>query len=181
MELLFRAKRAYENVQKNKRVEHSSFQSNHTFEKRLNESKRILEKYPDRVPVICERIATNIPQVDRKKYLCPGDLSLANFMYVIRKRMHLTPEKALYLFVNDKMIPCSSLLSTVYDAEKSRRWFSLYKLCWGINIWLIFYVRLYYIMSASKAPYLVDWRNSFSLVRNNLNCKSGQTFRGAHP
>lgn len=36
-------------------------------------------------------------------------------------------------------------------------------------------------MSASKAPYLVDWRNSFSLVRNNLNCKGGQTFRGAHP
>ena len=26
----------------------------------------------------------------------------------------------------------------------------------------------------------MDWRNSFSLVRNNLNCKSGQTFRGAH-
>ena len=118
MELLFRAKRAYENVQKNKKIEHSNFQSNHAFEKRLNESKRIIEKYPDRVPVICERIATNIPQVDRKKYLCPGDLSLANFMYVIRKRMNLTPEKALYLFVNDKMIPCSTLLSAVYDAEK---------------------------------------------------------------
>tara|TARA_B110000444_G_scaffold226399_1_gene230904 strand:+ start:366 stop:824 length:459 start_codon:yes stop_codon:yes gene_type:complete len=27
---------------------------------------------------------------------------------------------------------------------------------------------------------LMDWRNSFSLVNNNLNCKSGQTFRGAH-
>ena len=119
MELLFRAKRAYENVQKNKRVEHSSFRSNHAFEKRLNESKRILEKYPDRVPVICERIATNIPQVDRKKYLCPGDLSLANFMYVIRKRMNLSPEKSLYLFVNDKMIPCSSLLASIYDSEKA--------------------------------------------------------------
>jgi len=27
---------------------------------------------------------------------------------------------------------------------------------------------------------LMNWRNSFSLVNNNLNCKSGQTFRGAH-
>jgi len=27
---------------------------------------------------------------------------------------------------------------------------------------------------------LMDWRNSFSLVNNNLNCKSGQTFRGAY-
>jgi len=38
-------------------------------------------------------------------------------------------------------------------------------------------------MSASTGPqYLTDWRNSFSLVRNNLQgCKKGQTFRGANP
>ena len=39
-------------------------------------------------------------------------------------------------------------------------------------------------MSASSATpggYLVDWRNSFSLVRNNLYCRKGRTFRGAHP
>jgi len=38
-------------------------------------------------------------------------------------------------------------------------------------------------MSASYGlnGYLVDWRNSFSLVRNNLqDCKAGTTFRGAH-
>ena len=38
-------------------------------------------------------------------------------------------------------------------------------------------------MSASNGTngYLVDWRNSFSLVRNNLYCRKGRTFRGAHP
>ena len=36
-------------------------------------------------------------------------------------------------------------------------------------------------MASSSAPYLTDWRNSFSLVRNNLYCAKGQTFRGAHP
>jgi len=38
-------------------------------------------------------------------------------------------------------------------------------------------------MSASNglSGYLVDWRNSFSLVRNNLqDCKAGTTFRGAN-
>ena len=119
MDLLFRAKRAYEHSQQNKKIEKSNFRSKHSFEKRLNESKWIIEKYPDRVPIICERITNNVPQVDRKKYLCPGDLSLANFMYVIRKRMNLSPEKSLYLFVNDKMIPCSSLLASIYDSEKS--------------------------------------------------------------
>lgn len=38
-------------------------------------------------------------------------------------------------------------------------------------------------MSASNGTngYLIDWRNSFSLVRNNLHCRKGRTFRGAHP
>ena len=37
-------------------------------------------------------------------------------------------------------------------------------------------------MSASTGPqYLIDWRNSFSLVRNNLYCPKGRTFRGAPP
>ena len=117
--MLFRAKRAYEHRQQNKKIDKSKFKSNHPFEKRFNESKRILEKYPDRVPVICERITNNVPQVDRKKYLCPGDLSLANFMYVIRKRMNLSSDKSLYFFVNDKMMPCSALLSSVYDSEKA--------------------------------------------------------------
>ena len=119
MDLLFRAKRAYEHTQKNKKIDKSQFMTSHSFEKRLEESKRIIEKYPNRVPVICERISNNVPQVSRKKYLCPDDLSLANFMYVIRKRMNLSPEKALYLFVNNKMIPCSQLLGTVYSTEKN--------------------------------------------------------------
>ena len=38
-------------------------------------------------------------------------------------------------------------------------------------------------MSSSNPPYLTDWRNTFSLVRNNLQgagCKTGNTFRGSN-
>ena len=104
---------------KNKKIDKSEFMNRHPFEKRLEESKRILDKYPNRIPVICERISNNIPQVSRKKYLCPDDLSLANFMYVIRKRMNLSSEKALYLFINNKLVPCSQLLGSIYEAEKN--------------------------------------------------------------
>ena len=33
--------------------------------------------------------------------------------------MDLSPEKALYLFINNKLIPCSQLLGSVYEAEKN--------------------------------------------------------------
>ena len=54
----------------------STFQQNHSFEKRANEAQRILDKYPDRIPVIVEKDprCKDIPDIDRKKYLVPDDL-----------------------------------------------------------------------------------------------------------
>ena len=102
-DLLKRASNYLKHRQENQ-VETNSFKNNHPFLKRKEESDRILAKYPDRVPVICERITKRINQLDRKKYLCPGDLSLANFMYVIRKRMKLWNLKKLFIYL--LMIKC---------------------------------------------------------------------------
>ena len=76
-----------------------------------------MAKYPGRVPIICERDqrSLDIPDIDRKKYLVPSDLSVANFMYVIRRRLKLPPEKSIYLFVDNTVMPATSqLLSTLY-------------------------------------------------------------------
>jgi len=75
-------------------------------------------KYPERLPIICEKDprCTDIPDIDRKKYLVPLDLSIANFMYVIRKRIKLRPEKSIYLFVNDRVMPATSqTISLLYQ------------------------------------------------------------------
>ena len=39
--------------------------------------------------------------MDKQKYLVPRDLTVGQFLYVIRKRMNLGPEVALFLFVED--------------------------------------------------------------------------------
>jgi GABA(A) receptor-associated protein len=99
----------------------SGFKVKHTFEKRFSESQRIKDKYPDKIPVICEKgkVGDDIPDIDRKKYLCPSDISIANFMFVIRKRIKLKPEKSIFLFVNDtNLVPTASLLSQVYENHK---------------------------------------------------------------
>ncbi len=92
-----------------------------SFQKRIEESKRILKKYPDRVPIICERVNKNVPELDKRKYLVPGDLTIGSFMFVIRKRMSLSPEKSIYLFVNDTvLVPIAQPLSVVYEEHKSK-------------------------------------------------------------
>jgi len=93
------------------------FKSEHTLEQRQQESARIREKYPERVPVICERAerSQSVIDIDKKKYLVPSDLTVGQFMFVIRKRLKLPPEQAIFLFVNGTIPPTGSLMSQVYE------------------------------------------------------------------
>merc|ERR1712083_530785 len=80
---------------------------------------RILKKYPDRLPVIVEKAPnSDIPDIDKKKYLVPADLTVGQFVYVIRKRIKLTPEKAIFIFVKDVLPSTAALMSKVYEDHK---------------------------------------------------------------
>jgi len=95
------------------------FKEEHTFDKRLEESTKIRQKYPERVPVIVEKVArSQINDIDKRKFLVPSDISVAQFMWIIRKRIALPPEKAIFLFV-DKTIPQSSVsMGQLYEEHK---------------------------------------------------------------
>lgn len=93
----------------------TDFKSAHPFEKRKAEAGRIRIKYPDRIPVIAERTSgSQIADIDKKKYLVPVDLTMGQFVYVIRKRIKLPPEQALFIFINNTLPPAAALMSQVY-------------------------------------------------------------------
>ncbi|XP_042752227.1 autophagy-related protein 8C-like isoform X1 [Lactuca sativa] len=84
----------------------SSFKLEHPLERRQAEAARIREKYPDRIPVIVEKAErTDIPDIDKKKYLVPADLTVGQFVYVVRKRIKLSAEKAIFIFVKNVLPP----------------------------------------------------------------------------
>ena len=80
-------------------------------EKRAAEAKRILTKYPDRIPVIVEKSArSSLPEIDKKKFLVPGSMLCGEFKYIIHKHLQsqlstgaefLSAEQTLYLFVKN--------------------------------------------------------------------------------
>ena len=48
----------------------------------------IIKKYPARVPVICERSGeTNVPLLDKKKYLVPNDLYYRAIYFYYSKKI----------------------------------------------------------------------------------------------
>ena len=97
----------------------NSFIKTFTFEKRFSESNRIKKKYPNRIPVIVEKkIGSDIPNIDKTKYLVPGDLTISQFLYVIRKRINLRDEQAIFIFIDNKIPFSQSLIKEIYTQDK---------------------------------------------------------------
>ena len=98
----------------------SSFKHRFSFRERFYESSRILNQYPDRRPVICEKYRHNnqLPNIDKHKYLVPFDLTLGQFIYVIRKKMNLSSQEAIFLFVSNNVLPSSHVIGHIYDTYK---------------------------------------------------------------
>ena len=96
-----------------------SFKEKFDFEKRADEATRIKKKYPDRIPVIVEKAQqSNMPDIDKHKYLVPKDLTVSQFIYVIRKRVKIKAEEAIFLFINNSLPASSELMSAVYENNK---------------------------------------------------------------
>eukprot|EP01110_Echinostelium_bisporum_P000021 TRINITY_DN10036_c0_g1_i1.p1 TRINITY_DN10036_c0_g1~~TRINITY_DN10036_c0_g1_i1.p1 ORF type:complete len:119 (+),score=27.57 TRINITY_DN10036_c0_g1_i1:112-468(+) len=99
----------------------SSFKADHPFDKRKEVADRIKSKYPDRVPVIVEKAPkSDVPDIDKKKYLVPSDITVGKFVFEIRKHMKLAPEKAIFLFVNNTLPPTAELVSNIYEKHKDQ-------------------------------------------------------------
>jgi hypothetical protein len=48
----------------------------------------------------------------------PADLTVGQFVYVIRKRIKLSPEKAIFIFVDEVLPPTAALMSSIYEEHK---------------------------------------------------------------
>lgn len=94
------------------------------FKQRKAEATRMITRYPGRIPIIVQRdkrsSSRHLPDIDKKKYLVPADFTVGQFMFVIRKRIHLEGHIALFLYTEDgQMLTTSSLLSSAYDVHKN--------------------------------------------------------------
>jgi GABA(A) receptor-associated protein len=92
------------------------FKTANTFESRFEESRRIREKFPGRIPVIVERGSkSSVPCIDKQKFLVPGDLSVSQFIFVIRKRLNLPSEQALFLFIGNTLPTTGMLIRELHS------------------------------------------------------------------
>jgi len=86
----------------------------------MKESGRILEKYPNRIPIIVnKRRDSKIADIGKSKFLVQKDMAMNQFIYVIRKRLKLKPSEAIFVTINNEMCTSSEILSDIYDRHKN--------------------------------------------------------------
>lgn len=97
----------------------SVFKSKNTFEKRKLESTNIINKYPERIPIIVEKYSTcKLKNIDKSKYLVPKDMTMGQFVYIIRKRINLDSSQSLFVSVNGCLTSSCERVQDVYSSKK---------------------------------------------------------------
>jgi hypothetical protein len=76
------------------------------------EALRLRTKYPDRVPVIVcfDKTITS----EKNKFLVPKHFTVGQCLHVIRKRIKISSEEALYLHCNNELPVHSKLMSEFF-------------------------------------------------------------------
>jgi GABA(A) receptor-associated protein len=90
---------------------------------RLKYSRKLVDKYPECVPVIIRKCPTDkiIKQIEKERYLIPKNLNVSEIVYIIRKHIQVKPEQAIFIFVNNgTLLPSNKLISEIYETYKSQ-------------------------------------------------------------
>lgn len=96
-------------------------------DKIIEKSTRLLNKFPDRIPVIIEKNEGNLKlDLQNSKYLLQKDMSVSTFICIIRTKINKTlinSKKAIFTFVkknegNYILIPMNENMGNIYDIYK---------------------------------------------------------------
>jgi GABA(A) receptor-associated protein len=97
----------------------SRYQREKLLQQRKEESSNILRKYAGHIPVIVDKDPpARLPDIERQKFFVPFDLSIGQFVDVVRKWIDLQPSDAIFLFVSRKLPPPNGTMGKLYGGKR---------------------------------------------------------------
>ena len=95
---------------------------NYSFGERILQSNILLNKYPDRIPLVIENNSDFNEKIN-KKYLLPKDLLFGGFFNIIKTKIKLDRKQAIFMFVkngnNYVLIPVGETIGDIYNIYKN--------------------------------------------------------------
>ena len=96
-----------------------SYKNTIPLHQRESESSKILDKYPNCIPVIVETNSKDII-LPKNKFLVPYHITASHLLYSIRKTLKVDPSKAIFMYYDGKIVCGSELLGEMYIKYKEK-------------------------------------------------------------
>ena len=90
----------------------------------MTKIQNILNKYPDRIPIVLS--SKTYLKGNPLKFIVPYDLTITKFMVLLRTKIELKPQEAIFLFVKDTdtgsdiMLQSSITMELLYTQYKDK-------------------------------------------------------------
>jgi len=113
----------------------SNYKKSTPLEERKKKSFKMISLYPDRIPVIVEMSPssasynTYTTASHKIKYLVPYDITMGQFIKILRDKLKLESSVALFFFINNKVFPITSLIGNIYKENADEDGFLYIELC----------------------------------------------------
>ena len=105
----------------------NQFKTQYTLEERMKQSSNILTKYKDSIPIYIDFTNLSKP-IEKSKFVIPNGFTIGQLLTAVRMKMSLSPSCALFIFINNRLVPVTSTISTIYESNKDEDGF-LYVCC----------------------------------------------------
>ena len=106
---------------------------------RRKQCEQILQQYPGKIPIICEKDPTcKIVPIEKTKFLINENFTVQQFINLIRTKLKLLDKEALFIFFGDKKPTIASsdrLIGDVYQSFKDPSDGYLYAIYSSQEIW----------------------------------------------
>ena len=113
----------------------SVYKNTFPLEERKQKSFKMTSLYPDRIPVIVEMSQSSanytsyIKASHKVKYLVPYDITMGQFIKILRDKIKLESSTALFFFINNKIFPITSSVGNIYKEHADEDGFLYIEFC----------------------------------------------------
>lgn len=100
--------------------EPGEFEKKYSIDKRIKEVNRLNSRYPDRIPIIVYPSDNNQPNITKNKFLVPTEITVSQFIYVIKNYIKLEKQDAIFVFTKQNtLVPSSWNIHQLYKEHKA--------------------------------------------------------------
>jgi GABA(A) receptor-associated protein len=92
---------------------------NKSIDDRKKVAENIMKKYNGRIPVIIEQSKhSNKLPTDKTKFIVPEDMTVAQLLYMLRTKVKLKDNEAIFLFFDGDLLNTSLIMKEAYNKYK---------------------------------------------------------------